>query len=142
MSSFGQKPADRKASDVPVKGGVVPYLQVSSASEAAGFYGRALGAIEAFRYPPDGSGRTMHIHLYVNEGSVMLSDAYPEHGYPLEKPQGFNLNLQVTDIDSWFDRAVAAGMEVVMPVQPMFWGARYCHLKDRFGVHWSMNQFL
>src|SRR5579862_2614949 len=126
------------ANDAPVKGGVVPYLQLGGASDAAEFYGRAFGATEVFRYPADQSGRTMHIHLHINGSSVMLSDPYPEHGYALEKPQGFNLTLQVDDIDRWFARAVAAGVEVILPVQEMFWGARYCHLKDRFGVHWSM----
>lgn len=128
------------ANAAPVKGGVIPYLQLSGASDAAELYGRAFDATEVFRYPVDQSGRTMHIHLHVNGSSVMLSDAYPEHGYALEKPQAFNLTLQVKDIDAWFARAVAAGFEVIMPVQEMFWGARYCHLKDRFGVNWSMNQ--
>ena len=51
----------------------------------------------------------MHIHLYVNGSSLMLSDGYPEHGAPAEKPQGFNLTLQVKDIDKWWQRAVDAG---------------------------------
>jgi uncharacterized glyoxalase superfamily protein PhnB len=29
-----------------------------------------------------------------------------------------------------------------MPVQEMFWGARYGQLRDPFGVLWSMNQSL
>jgi PhnB protein len=128
------------ANEAPVKGGVVPYLQVGGASDAAEFYGRAFGATEVFRVPVDDKGRTMHIHLHINGSSVMLSDAYPEHGHGLEKPQAFNLTLQVKDIDSWFARAVAAGVEVVLPVQDMFWGARYCQVKDRFGVLWAMNQ--
>jgi uncharacterized glyoxalase superfamily protein PhnB len=143
MSSPAIDTAARKApsaNDAPVKGGVVPYLMLGGASDAAEFYGRAFGATEVFRYPVDQSGRTMHIHLHINGSSVMLSDAYPEHGCGLETPQGFNLTLQVDDIDRWFARAVAAGAEVTMPVQEMFWGARYCQLKDRFGVHWSMNQ--
>jgi PhnB protein len=143
MSSAAINTASAKApsaNDAPVKGGVVPYLQVGGASDAAEFYGRAFGATEVFRIPPDQSGRTMHIHLHINESSLMLSDAYPEYGHALEKPQGFNLTLQVKDIDSWFARAVAAGVEVVMPVQEMFWGARYCQLRDRFGVLWAMNQ--
>jgi PhnB protein len=143
MSSPATNTASPKApsaNDAPVKGGVVPYLQVGGASDAAEFYGRAFGATEAFRYPVDQSGRTMHIHLHINGSSVMLSDAYPEHGHVLQTPQAFNLTLQVNDIDSWFARAVAAGIEVIMPVQEMFWGARYCQLKDRFGVLWAMNQ--
>jgi len=143
MSSAAIDTTSRKApsaNEAPVKGGVVPYLQVGGASDAAEFYGRAFGATEVFRYPVDQSGRTMHIHLHINGSSVMLSDPYPEYGHALQQPQGFNLTLQVNDIDSWFARAVAAGVEVVMPLQEMFWGARYGQLKDRFGVLWSMNQ--
>ena len=123
-----------------VRGGVVAYLQVDGASKAAEFYQRAFGATEVARQPVDDQGRTMHIHLYVNGGSLMLSDAYPEHGYALERPQAFDLMLQVEDIDAWWARAIAAGAEVILPVQDMFWGARYGQLRDPFGVRWSFNQ--
>jgi PhnB protein len=123
-----------------VLGGLTPYLQVEGASKASDFYGKAFGAKEVFRHPVDESGRTMHIHLYVNGSSLMLSDSFPEYGHPLEKPQAFNLTLQVKDIDSWWNRAVDAGATVVMPLQDMFWGARYGQLRDPFGVLWSMNE--
>ncbi len=58
-------------------------------SAAAEFYKRAFGAVEVFRHPADEKGRTMHMHLHINGGSLMLSDSYPEHGAPHEKPQGF-----------------------------------------------------
>jgi PhnB protein len=124
-----------------VRGGLVAYLQVNGASAASEFYARAFGATEAFRYPVDEKGRTMHVHLYVNGTSLMLSDAYPEYGHALEKPQAFNLTLQLeSGIEQWWERAVAAGCEIVMPLQDMFWGARYGQLRDPFGVLWSMNE--
>jgi uncharacterized glyoxalase superfamily protein PhnB len=123
-----------------VRGGVVAYLLVNGASKASEFYQRAFGATEVARQPVDEKGRTMHVHLYVNGSSLMLSDPYPEYGHALEKPQAFDLMLQVDDIDAWFERAVAAGAEIVQPVQEMFWGARYGQLRDPFGVRWSMNQ--
>lgn len=123
-----------------VLGGLVTYLQVDGASKAAEFYVKAFGAKEVYRHPVDDKGRTMHIHLYVNGSSLMLSDSYPEYGHPAETPQAFNLTLQVKDIDSWWKRAVDAGATVVMPVQEMFWGARYGQLRDPFGVLWSMNE--
>jgi PhnB protein len=123
-----------------VLGGLTPYLQVEGASKASEFYVKAFGAKEVFRNPVDESGRTMHIHLYVNGSSLMLSDGYPEHGCPVEKPQGYNLTLQVKDIDSWWNRAVDAGATIVLPLQEMFWGARYGQLRDPFGVLWSMNE--
>ena len=123
-----------------VKGGVIPYLQVDGAMQAAAFYQRAFGAETVFAHPVDGKGRTMHIHLHINGSSVMLSDAFPEHGCALEKPQGFSVTLFVDDIDAWWRRAIDAGGEVVMPVAEMFWGDRYGQLRDPFGVLWAMNQ--
>jgi uncharacterized glyoxalase superfamily protein PhnB len=46
----------------------------------------------------------------------------------------------VSDIDSWWKRAVEAGAEVVNPVSLMFWGDRWGSMKDPFGVHWAMNE--
>ncbi|MDQ0473322.1 VOC family protein [Labrys wisconsinensis] len=123
----------------PVLGGVVPYLSVDGATKAAAFYAEAFGATEVFRMPPDEKGRTMHIHLHVNGSSLMLSDAYPEHGHPWVAPQGFNLTLMVDDIDAWWQRAIAAGATAILPVQTMFWGDRYAQLRDPFGVLWAMN---
>ena len=123
----------------PVKNGLLPYVTVDGALKAAEFYKRAFGAEEAFVVPPDENGRTMHVHLYIDGSSLMLCDAYPEHGHPFEKHQGFTLQLVIDDIDFWWDRAVAAGAEVILPVQLMFWGDRYGQLRDPFGVLWAMN---
>ncbi len=126
------------AGDVAVLGGVTPYLNVEGAGKAADFYVRAFGAKEMARMPPDEKGRYMHIHLYVNGGSLMLADFFPEHGHPPVKPQGYDLHLQVDDVDPVWNRAVEAGAEVVMPVERMFWGHRYGVLRDPFGVRWSV----
>lgn len=119
--------------------GVVPYLNVGGAVKAAEFYTRAFGAEELARQPVDEQGRTMHIHLRIHGGSVMLADPYPEHGYPLQKAQGYTLHLQVADPDAWWKRAVDAGGEVVVPLQKMFWGDRYGVVRDPFGVSWSIG---
>lgn len=124
----------------PTRGGVVAYLTVDGAMRAADFYQRAFGAEIAAAIPTDEQGRTMHVHLYVNGSSLMLSDAFPEHGHPLQAPQSFSLLLPVADIAAWWDRAVQAGATVVMPYQEMFWGDVYGQLRDPFGVTWAMNQ--
>jgi len=122
----------------PVSGGIVPYLSPRNAGEAADFYAKAFAAKELYRIPPDEQGRTLHIHLLINGNSLMLSDFYPEHGYAFEKPGAFTLHLQVDDVDQWFERATAAGCEVTLPVQLMFWGDRYGQLKDPYGFSWSI----
>lgn len=130
----------RQAADAPVKGGVTPYLNIDGAVRAVEFYKSAFAAEVAALVPPDDSGRTMHAHLYINDGSLMLSDFYPEHGHPAVQPQGFSLTLQVDDIDRWWERATKAGATVAMPLQQMFWGTRYGQLKDPFGVVWALNE--
>jgi uncharacterized glyoxalase superfamily protein PhnB len=122
-----------------VLGGVVPYLQVDGASRAAAFYERAFGAQEVARHPVDDQGRTMHVHLYINGGSVMLSDPYSDHGHPLQAPQAFTLHLQLPDVEASWQRAVEAGAEIVLPLQVTFWGDRYGQLRDPFGVLWSLG---
>ncbi|WP_416065004.1 VOC family protein [Rhizobium sp. ZK1] len=123
----------------PVKNGLLPYLTVDGAVKAAEFYKEAFGAEQAYIVPPDESGRTMHVHLYINGNSLMLSDAYPAYGHPFKGHEGFAIQLVIDDIDFWWDRAVAAGAEVVMPVELMFWGDRYGQLRDPFGVLWGLN---
>jgi PhnB protein len=122
-----------------VKGGAVPYLTVDGAVKAADFYKKAFAAEVAAIHPPDEKGRTMHVHLYINDASVMLSDAYPEHGHPLTAPAAFNITLQVDNTDRWYQRALDAGCTAIMPPADMFWGDRYAQLKDPFGVLWAIN---
>jgi PhnB protein len=121
-----------------VLGGIAPYLFLSGATKAADFYKRAFGAKEVYRHPVDDKGRTMHIHLVINGGSVMLSDFYPEHGFAEKAPQAFNLHIQVDDVDAWWKRATDAGAEIAMPLQKQFWGDRYGQVRDPFGVTWSL----
>lgn len=125
---------------VETKGGVVAYLSLEGAAKAAAFYEKAFGAAIVSQYPPDESGRTMHVHLHINDSSVMLSDFYPEHGYPPVKPQAFSLTLLVRDIETWWTRAIDAGCTPVTPPEKMFWGDTYGQLSDPFGVMWAMNQ--
>jgi PhnB protein len=125
----------------PVKGGLVAYLQLDGAIKAAEFYQRVFKAELAGMHPPDEQGRTMHVHLYINGSSVMISDSYPEHGRPFVPPAGFSMTFMLEkDIDALYQHAVDAGCEPVMPPQDMFWGDRYCEMRDPFGVSWSMNQ--
>ena len=140
MTASAAVKTPEQAGAVEVKGGVAPYLSVSDASAAAEFYKRAFGAEEVARSSMPGDTRIIHLHLYINGGSVMLSDPFPEHGCPYEAPQAFNLHLNVDDVEAWWNRAVEAGAQITMPLQVMFWGQRYGQVKDPFGVTWAMGQ--
>ncbi|MBW8881503.1 MAG: VOC family protein [Asticcacaulis sp.] len=119
--------------------GVIPYLCVVGASDAADFYQKAFGAEELKRMPTD-DGRLMHCHLKINNGSLMLSDSFPEHGYEHQPSHSFLMTLVVDDAEPWWNRAVEAGCTIVLPLDIQFWGDRYGQVRDPYGVLWAVNQ--
>jgi PhnB protein len=46
------------------------------------------------------------------------------------------------DVKPFWDRAVAGGAIVNMPLAGMFWSDRYGQVTDPFGHKWSMSQTL
>ncbi len=125
-------------------GGLTPHIQINGnrAAEAIDFYKAAFAAEEMTRMLAEDGKRIMHAHLHINGASLMLHDDFPEYrgpgATPDGPPAGTVLHLQVDDADRWFDRAVAAGASVRMPLQDMFWGDRYGHVGDPFGHVWSI----
>jgi len=122
--------------------GLTPHIAIADkrAAEAIDYYKTALGAEEKARMTADDGVRLMHAHLVINGGSLMLHDDFPEYtGGAMGAPSGVTLHLQVDDTDRWFDRAVAAGGEVVMAPADMFWGDRYGQVRDPFGHVWAFG---
>jgi PhnB protein len=124
-----------------VMAGVIPYFGLDGrAGEAADFYVRAFGARDLGRMPDEEDPtRLMHCQLEINGGCLMMTDCHAPNEPPV-KPQGFHLQLVVSDGDAWWGRAVEAGCEVVMPFEKMFWGDRWGMVKDPFGLLWAIDE--
>ena len=123
---------------------VFPYLRVHNAAEAIEFYGRAFGATERFRLTEPG-GRIGHAELQIGPAVIMLSDEYPEHGIRGPRSLGgtsMSLHLHVGDVDRAFERAVAAGAEVLRPLADQFYGERGGTVRDPFGHEWVLGGHL
>ena len=120
---------------------LTPYLVIKGASEAIEFYKRAFGAQEKVRMPgPDGKS-VMHAELKIGDSPLMLADEFPDMGSL--GPHGIGgtsvvIHVYVDDADAVFNQAVAAGAQVKMPLQDMFWGDRYGQITDPFGHRWSV----
>ncbi|MEO5806161.1 glyoxalase/bleomycin resistance/extradiol dioxygenase family protein [Devosia sp.] len=125
--------------DTAASSGLTPYLSIDGASDAIAFYQQAFGAIERARHPGE-SGKLMHAHVEINGAPLFMSDFFPDHGYPPVAAQGFNLHLQVDSAQTWWDRAVAAGCTVLMPLKEEFWGDIYGQLRDPYGIRWAIAQ--
>jgi PhnB protein len=120
--------------------GVIPYVGLAGrAGEAADFYARAFRATDLGRVPAEDGKTFLHIQVEVNGGALMLTDCTtPE--VPREAPQGFHLQLVVSDGAAWWARAVEAGCTPVMPFELQFWGDRWGMLRDPFGLNWAINE--
>lgn len=126
--------------DTPATSGLTPYINIDGVAAAMDFYAKAFGAVERARNQMGSDNRIIHGHVEINGAPLFLSDFYPEHGFPIVAPQGYNLHLQVDDAETWFNRAVAAGCTVLMPLKTEFWGDVYGQLKDPYGVTWAIGQ--
>jgi len=124
---------------LPPLGGVIPYLNMKGAAEAADFYVKAFGAKEVARIPT-GDGRLMHCHLEINGGSLMVADEFPEHGFAHQPSGSYTMQLVVNPADPWWARAVEAGCKITLPLERAPWGDRYGRLEDPFGIAWAVNE--
>jgi len=116
------------------------HLYVEGAAEYIDFLARAFAGVEISRSPAP-SGKLMHAQVRIGDSMLMFSDDFSaEFGMPpLAKGRmPFLMHLYVPDVDAAWERAVAAGCEVTMPLSDQFWGDRYGHVRDPFGVLWAL----
>jgi len=126
----------------------IPHLIVSDGLAAIEFYKKLFGAEEGHRMmAPDGR-RLMHGEIVLDGHKFFLSDQFEaSEGGTLKSPQALGgtcvrITIEVEDAGRLVDRAVAAGARLLMPVQDLFWGARYGKILDPFGHEWGINQQL
>jgi PhnB protein len=121
--------------------GLAPHLFVRDADGAVAFYRSAFGAAELLRTRlPD--GRVLFVELAVGDGRLLLSEETPSLNALAPPTIGGSpvlLLLEVDDPDAAAGQAVAAGAEVEMPVQEMFFGERYGVVRDPFGHRWALS---
>jgi PhnB protein len=132
----------KKVEPVPAEyPGVTPYLSVNDAAAAIEFYKQGFGATEVMRLPGP-NGKLGHAEIKIGDALVMLADEFPEYGNLSPKTLGgsaVRLHLYVTDVDAFFDKAVAAGAKVLIPIADQFYGDRSGRLEDPFGHVWLVS---
>jgi PhnB protein len=122
-----------------IHGGLVPCLSYDNcAAEAAEFYKTCFGAEERNRVPAQDGKRIMHCLLDINGNSLIINDAFPDFGHAYEAPANVVIHMQVADVQPVWDKAIAAGCTVAMPLDVQFWGDRYGHVVDPYGVRWAL----
>lgn len=126
----------------------VPHLIVNNGLAALDFYQKVFGAEEGHRMMATDGKRVMHGEIVLDGHKIFVSDEFSEQeGGSCKTPHTLGgtcvrITLNTENADAIVQRAVALGATVLMPVQKMFWGARYGKVRDPFGHEWGINQQL
>jgi len=143
-SKKGKSGAARATGPPPIPPGfgtVTAYLAVEGGLAAIEFYKKAFGAREiAQRVTPN--GRLIHGQLQIGDTMIFLSDVFPDSDTAAPSSIGtttVTLHIYTDNVDALWDRAVAAGAKVSLPLENQYWGERYGQLLDPFGHHWTLS---
>jgi uncharacterized glyoxalase superfamily protein PhnB len=138
--------ADAAVAPIPEHlGTVTARLLVSGAADAIEFYRGAFGAEEIGERFMGPSGRVIHAELRFGDSVVMLSDEESEAA-PARAPHSLGGAVSAIvatyweDVDAAWERAVAAGAEVIHPLEDQFYGERGGRLRDPYGQQWMLSQ--
>jgi PhnB protein len=121
----------------PVKTSIAPWLSVSRATEAVGYYKAAFGAVERYRLEDD-AGTVVVAQLAIGGADFWLQEDIDSSPETLDR-RSVRMILTVDDPDAFFERAVAAGATEVYAVHAEH-GWRIGHLADPFGHHWEIGK--
>jgi PhnB protein len=119
---------------------ITPYLLYNDGEAALDFLGRAFGFEETLRYSGS-EGQVDHAEMKLGDSQIYLGS--PGEGYqnPRELGQAtVHLYIEVDDVDALFERATAAGAEVVEEPADQEYGQRRCGLLDPEGHKWWFAQ--
>lgn len=116
-----------------------PMLRIRNGVTDIDFYKNAFGAVEHFRVTNDDG--TVHVAEFDIDGAVFhLHEIYPHATFEPEAHRGVvTVGLFTEDVHDMFDKAIAAGAEVVHPVTDYEYGYRQGSLKDPFGHEWLLQ---
>jgi PhnB protein len=119
---------------------VTPYIIVNDAKRAIEFYKNAFGATEVLRLDGPG-GSVAHAEVKIGDSHVMLADENQEFGAISPKTLGgvaSSLLIYCEDVDTMFQRALAAGAVEKRPVVDQFYGDSSGVIEDPYGHTWSI----
>jgi PhnB protein len=125
---------------------VTPRLVVDDGAAAIDFYTTAFGAQEIGERFTGPNGQLIHAEIRIGDSVVMITQDAGDG--PARSPQQLGgivtcvMALYWKDVDTAWERAVAAGAEVIYPLEDQFYGERGGRLRDPFGQQWMMSQHI
>jgi len=123
---------------------VTPRLLVPDGAAAIDFYRAAFDADEIGERFTGPRGELIHAELRIGDSIVMVTEETDEA--PARSPRSLGGNVSAImasywpDVDAAWERALAAGAEVIYPLADQFYGERAGRLRDPAGQQWMLSQ--
>jgi PhnB protein len=122
---------------------VVTRLVFEDAIAAIAFYQEAFGATVDDEPHTAPDGKVVHSEVRIGDSVVFLTDEGEDRNGVAPSTVGGLVTaviaLNVPDVDALWERAVAAGCEVLYPLADQFYGDRAGRLRDPFGHQWMLS---
>ena len=120
---------------------VTPYLLYSSCEDALDFLSRAFGFKEDLRYT-GAEGYVNHAEMSIADGHVYMGNPGPQYRNPKQLGQEtVGIYVEVDeDVDAHYERAKAAGAEILEEPVDQPYGHRRYTARDPEGHQWYFAQ--
>jgi uncharacterized glyoxalase superfamily protein PhnB len=120
---------------------IFPFMRYKDAPAAIAWLGKAFGFTEHAVYPgPDGT--IAHAELALGAGIIMLG-SMKDDAFGMKSPRDLGgVNQRLYDTDALYERAKAAGAEIVRELADTDYGSRDFMCRDLEGHLWSFGTYL
>jgi uncharacterized glyoxalase superfamily protein PhnB len=123
---------------------IFPILRYADARRAIQWLCEAFGFVELFSVPESGP-LVRHAQLKLGTNIIMLGSVRADDGMTSPAVLGSNtqaLCVYVEDLDAHFERARAAGAEILSAIEDTDFGTCGYHVRDLEGHLWAFGTYL
>lgn len=112
---------------------VSPYLVLQDAAATIEFLQQVFDATELFKLQ-DEQGKIQHAEYRVDDSVIMLADGGPQ--WPAQE---VNIHVYVADVDTSYQKALAAGATSIQAPVRKEDADKRCGVKDKGGATWWLG---
>ena len=126
---------------------IIPTMRYADAVAAIDWLGRAFG-FEKRLVVPGEDGTVVHSQLVLEDGMIMVGSVRDDDFGVLQRPPNMlggvgtqSPYIVVADADAHYERAVAAGAEIVLDIEDQDHGGRAYSCRDPEGHLWNFGTY-
>ena len=142
QDKFGFKWSIKEAKDTTPSCGLIPTFFSPNCAEHVDWIKTVLsGKVKQLYHSPE--NKVAHCMMEVNKGHLYLCDVacvLKEGKSSIGEPRGITLQLETSNPEAIWKKAMANGATAVVPLKMQYWGELYGTFKDPMGYEWALRK--